>query len=114
MTRTRPFSAFLLCALVALTGGTMAVARGQAASAGQIVICTGSGPVTVDVDTRGQPVGPVHICPDCVMSLLAAVAGGEPDVAAPERVHALRFDLPQRAAIGRPMTVPRARAPPQV
>ncbi len=113
MIRMRPLLALFLCTVIVATGGAMAAARGQAAVAGQIVLCTGSGPVTVEVDAQGQPVGPVHICPDCAMSLLAAVAAPpltEAGFAA--RTTALSFGTASRRAARAPVTRPRARAPP--
>jgi hypothetical protein len=75
MTFVRPFVAIILALLVTLTSQQMAVARGQAAVAGEMVLCTGLGSVvTVNVDADGQPTGPAHICPDCALSLMFAVA----------------------------------------
>lgn len=68
----RPILALGLCALMALTSQTMAVARGAPAPAGMMVICTGTGPVTIQVDSDGQPTGAVHICPDCALGLFDA------------------------------------------
>ena len=81
MTRSlRIYLALTLVAIMALTSQSMAVARGMAMTAtGQIVLCTGTGPVSVYVDDNGQPVGRPHICPDCALHLLAAVAA--PDIA---------------------------------
>ncbi len=112
MIRIRPVLALLLALIVAATSGAMAVARGQTVIAGQIVLCTGTGPVSVNVDADGQPVGPPHICPDCVMSLMAAVASPVPEVVYTAREIALRFAAPRSAAPKRPSVRPRARAPP--
>lgn len=81
MTRSlRIYLALTLVAIMALTSQSMAVARGMAMDAtGQIVLCTGTGPVSVYVDDNGQPTAPPHICPDCALHLLAAVAA--PDIA---------------------------------
>ncbi len=65
----RPLCALILALVLTLTGQAMAVARGAPGPAGQMVICSGSGPLTVSVDARGQPVGPRHICPDCLAGL---------------------------------------------
>ena len=72
MRRFRSSITFLLVAVLVLTTQSMAGARGAAMSAGQIVLCTGTGPVTVNADKKGQPVGPAHICPDCALSELVA------------------------------------------
>lgn len=62
----------LLAVIVAFSSVQMAVARGQAAPAGSMVICAGQGFVTVLVDAEGQPTGAVHLCPDCALSLFSA------------------------------------------
>ncbi|WP_417243348.1 hypothetical protein [Celeribacter sp.] len=54
----------------------MAVTRGTMRdAAGAMVLCTGTGPVTVLMNADGAPVGPPKICPDCTMSVIADVAG---------------------------------------
>jgi hypothetical protein len=68
---SRPFQASLLCVLLVLTGQSMAVARGAMASGGQMVICSGAGPVTVHVDAQGNPTTAPRVCPDCVLTLQA-------------------------------------------
>ena len=75
MRRFQSSFTILLVAVLVLTAQSMAVARGTAMSAGQTILCTGTGtgPVTVDVDKNGQPVRPTHICPDCALSELVAV-----------------------------------------
>lgn len=62
----------LLAVIVAISSVQMAVARGQAAPAGSMVICSGQGFVTILVDEDGQPTGAVHLCPDCALSLFSA------------------------------------------
>ncbi|WP_133361326.1 DUF2946 family protein [Antarcticimicrobium luteum] len=85
----RIYLALTLAAIMALTSQSMAVARGATDPTGQIVLCTGTGPVAVYVDEDGQPTGPPHICPDCALHLLAAVAA--PDIApAPLEISARR------------------------
>ncbi len=75
MTRAyRTYLGLILAALLAFTSQSMAVARGMPDAAGQIILCTGQGIVTVSVDEHGQPVERPHICPDCAMSLFAALA----------------------------------------
>lgn len=67
---TRSFTALSLAFLLALTGQSMAVARGAPGPAGQMVICTGTGPIMVSVDESGAPTGPAHICPEAALSLI--------------------------------------------
>ncbi|MGX0976645.1 hypothetical protein ACSSVY_002365 [Roseovarius sp. MBR-51] len=66
MRQHRPILALGLCLLLALTSQSLAVARGAAQPVGEIVLCTGTGPVTVTVDGEGQPVVTPHLCPDCL------------------------------------------------
>lgn len=75
----RPFSAIALALLLVFTAQSMAVARGIQGVGGAVVLCTGSGPVTILTDSEGQPVGPTHICPECTLSLI--VASAQADVA---------------------------------
>ncbi len=70
----RNIAASLAVLAIALTAGVAGAARGQAAVAGEIVICAGQGAATVYLDANGNPTGPPHWCPDCVLSLFAAVA----------------------------------------
>ncbi len=110
--RLRPVLILLFALILALTSGAMAVARGQTHAAGMIVLCTGSGPVTVAVDADGQPVGPAHVCPDCALSLIVAVAAPDP---VPRALSAtsVRFRLAPLPAVAVPVALlPRARAPP--
>ena len=65
-----------LALLIAVTSQQMAIARGVTTNAaGQVILCTGQGVVTVTLDANGDPIEPAHICPDCALSLLDVVAG---------------------------------------
>lgn len=108
----RTYQALALALLLVLTGQTMAFARGAAAPAGAMVLCTGTGPVTVYMDEDGQPTRPPHVCPECVMNLVAAVL---PSDMAPVRLPRTTGPSPVRNA--ETGTVPAifratARAPP--
>lgn len=81
--RFRPFAALALALLLVLTAQSMAIARGTPGAAGAVVLCTGTGPVTILTDADGQPVGPAHICPDCTLSLLVSLPQSGGDVAHP-------------------------------
>lgn len=76
----RPFALFLLCLALVAGSVTMAVARGQAAALSgggtTLVICSGYGVMTVSLDAEGNPVGPVHPCPECLAGLAAYLAPG--------------------------------------
>lgn len=63
-----------LVAVLALTGVTLAKARGTTRIGGQVVVlCSGQGFVQIELDDRGNPVGPAHICPDMALAALAAI-----------------------------------------
>ena len=72
--------ALILSLVLTATAQNMALARGQTMVAGQMVICTGTGVATVQIDADGNPVEPTHICPDCALTLLifAGAAPAEP------------------------------------
>jgi hypothetical protein len=112
MTPLRPILALCLCALLALTSQTMAVARGAPAPAGTMVLCTGTGPVTVLIDADGEPTGAVHICPDCALGLFHAVMGTAHDTPHLTPATALdRLETALEIAIVPPAAF-KARAPP--
>jgi hypothetical protein len=67
-----PLAGVLLALMLVLTGQSMAIARGTPGPSGELVLCTGSGPITILVDENGQPVGQAHICPDCAFAFFAA------------------------------------------
>ncbi|MDE4097733.1 hypothetical protein [Phaeobacter gallaeciensis] len=72
MRRLRIYIGIFLSLAVVLTAHSAAAMRGARDASGQIVICTGTGPVAIYVDSEGQPVPAPHYCPDCVMHLLDA------------------------------------------
>jgi len=75
-----------LALLIAVTSQQMAVARGMTHDvAGQVILCTGHGPITVTLDHQGNPMELVHICPDCALTLVQPSAS--PVVADPIVVH---------------------------
>ena len=104
----------LLILAVAMTAVSVGHAHGQPRAVGEIVICTGHGPVTIAVDADGQPTQANHLCPDCVVKLTGPPV--QPFLAL--RDAALRrnvFGLAARPAAGlRPVLDLRARAPPVV
>lgn len=69
MKALRPLAIALLALAVMVSSVTMAVARQQPRSTGEMVLCTGYGMVVIGVDAQGQPTGPMLPCPDCVLSL---------------------------------------------
>jgi hypothetical protein len=64
--------ALFLVLCVALTSQAFALARGHSAATTQMVICTGSGFISVTFDAQGNPTGPAHLCPDAITALGAA------------------------------------------
>lgn len=62
-----------LALLIAVTSQQMAMARGMMVdTAGQVVLCTGQGTITVTLDRDGNVVegsGEIaHFCPDCALT----------------------------------------------
>lgn len=101
-----------LIGVLAFTGQSMAVARGLPGPAGQIVLCTGHGPVMVYVDENGAPTGPPVLCPDGALSLIQTTLDAPPAGNAPRVQGVLLHGLtaPQRQALSSPS--PQARGPP--
>jgi len=64
----------LLVLAVTLTAHSAGAMRGMRDAAGQIVICTGTGPVVIYVDADGQPARAPENCPDCIMLGMDAMA----------------------------------------
>ncbi|WP_245222580.1 hypothetical protein [Ruegeria sp. HKCCSP351] len=114
--RMRPvvtrFLPYALSLLLVLTGQGLAMSRGMDKAVGQMVLCTGTGPVVVYMDENGQPTAPPHYCPDYAISLLGAVAVAQPALpAAPERAQPAPLrHLGNQIALPVPATP--ARAPP--
>ncbi len=108
----RTFAGFGLVLLLLLTSLGMAVARGAPGASGRIELCTGTGPVMVDVDENGVPVGPPYICPDYALTLLAHVAA--PDTVPLQVLRAPQLAYPPVSAprSARLCPVRLARAPP--
>ncbi len=114
MRLVRKYLSLGLVLVLVLTSQSMAVARGAPGPAGQVELCTGTGPVMVYVDETGEPVSAPHHCPDCALCLLLHVA--EPDVSlgpapACHRLFPVRADLQSDGVI-----LPRctARGPPPI
>lgn len=112
MTALRRYLGLLLVAALLLTGHSAAASRAQRDATGQVILCTGMGPVTVYVDENGEPTGPPHICPECITHLLD-LAIAAPMLVAPETCARQATPLAPRAQWTRAVVhSPRARAPP--
>jgi hypothetical protein len=113
----RPIGLLILCFALVAGSVSMAVARGQAAALSQggttLVICSGYGVMTVTLDAEGKPVGPVHLCPQCLAGLAAYMPPGLaavlPKILPSEKAAALEGAHQPRSA---GVLVTRARGPP--
>ena len=118
MNRSRSLAAVSLAIVLALTSLTMAVARGQmhiqTAGGLTLVICAGAGPVTVTLDADGNPVGPVHVCPDCALALIAAVLPPDSGAVAPSHQSRLTWPVAATGSDSLDQITARARGPPRL
>lgn len=95
-----------------LGAGLVGAMRGQAAEAQRIVICSGQDTVTLSLDADGNPTGPSHWCPDCVVQLLAGLATPPQPAEAPLRLSRAVPAPPSGHPPGRALPAPPARGPP--
>ena len=113
MPRMRSVAVILLALAVMLSSVTMTLARHQARAVGEVVLCTGYGMITIEVDAGGNPVGPMLPCPECTMVFagidIAGASAPLPLLSLVALAHGLR-DLPA-PALGAPV-FRHARAPP--
>ncbi len=111
----RPLTAILLALMLLATTGAMASARGMMRdAAGQMVLCVGTGAVTVNVDADGQPIEAGHICPDCALGHFDATFAPFQTPVLSERASVLAQDFDAEIAQGRAEIYARARSPPVV
>ena len=113
MTR-RSFIAVALSLVLVLSAQSMALARTAPGPAGVMVLCTGTGPMTVLVDETGTPIAPGHVCPDCAMGLFAATlpaVAGLPELLSHTRKPWIL--TPASGQAGAAVRLPPARAPPR-
>ncbi|WP_424832921.1 hypothetical protein [Ruegeria sp.] len=101
-----------LSVLVILTGQGVAASRGVDRAVGQMVLCTGTGPVVVYMDEEGQPTRAPHYCPDYVLSLLGAVLDPQVDMPQPPETPRHTVLLNADGLIAAPVPQTPARAPP--
>lgn len=102
----------LLSLMLVLTGQGFAASRGLNTAVGQMVLCTGNGPVVVYMDEHGQPTKPPHFCPDYALNLLGAVL--DTPLPAPKGPERAKSDIPLRSdsLVAAPIPQRPARAPP--
>ena len=108
----RTLSALTLALVLTLTAQSMALARGKTMVAGEMVLCTGTGVVTVQVDAEGNPVAPSHICPDCALTLLMSLAAAPAEAQAVRAAKALVFSAVSTRVRGGTAITGKARDPP--
>lgn len=108
----RSFTALFMALTLVFTAQTMASARSMTSATGEMILCTGTGPVAIQFDADGNPTGPPHICPDCAMSFLS---GTLPECVA-QIVRLYQTTAPMRPdAVAVPPShnrIPMARGPP--
>lgn len=111
--RFRSSFGFLLAVVLAVTGLSVAHARGQASPAGSMVICQGLTVVTVLVDGEGQPVDQPHVCPDAALALFLQAGIEQPFSALIRAFHPIGWQTPAAVQVVRVTGRARARGPPQ-
>lgn len=112
MTRLRhPLWALVLALALIATGQAIAAARAMPGATDRITICTGTGPVMIDVGPDGQPVKPRY-CPDGAIGLFHTLTVIPVEPRAPLAGPVLRAVPHHRQAPSRPVRTARARAPP--
>ena len=70
----RSYLTLFLVLVVTLTAHSAGAMRGMQDATGQMVICSGSGPVVISVDADGQPARAPGNCPDCIALGMDALA----------------------------------------
>jgi len=106
----RHLIAVLAALTLVVTAPALALSRTGGGAAGVIVICTGTGPLSVAVGADGLPVESPHVCPDCALAAVLSVMAGATALLAPE----LAFEAPAYCFAESARDVPYAcaRAPP--
>lgn len=108
------FIAALMIAVIALTAQSAAHARAMSDAGGQMIICTGAGPVMVYMDEDGQPTEAPHICPDYALSLLFDLQTGSLELARTATWEILAFDSRRSAPLSSHFGTAQARGPPSL
>ena len=70
----RSYLTLFLVLAVTLTAHSAGAMRGMRDATGQMVICSGTGPVVIYVDADGQPARAPGNCPDCITLSMDALA----------------------------------------
>lgn len=114
MKRTSHILSLLLAVVIALTAQSAALARTMPDATGQMVICTGTGPVMMYFDAEGEPTAPPHICPDYALSIVVALDASELVFAAKGAWHSEQREFARVAGRVLHLGTPRARGPPDL
>ena len=103
-----------LALILTLLASAFATASARGAMAGTLdmVICTGQGMATIQVNAKGDPVDPRHTCPDCVLTLAVPIPGSVKLVPQQHILVALNWTAPTAIWITRSTLTPSARDPP--
>ena len=111
----RSLVALFLGLLIIAGNQGLAMVHGVGSAGGEateMVLCTGTGPVTVWIDANGDPVAPPHDCPDCTLCLPHGLL---PETAQPARAMRVARSVLRPAPpklVSRPAPGPVARGPP--
>jgi len=108
----RSYLTLFLALAVTLTAHSAGALQGMRDATGQIVICSGSGPQVIYVDSDGQPARVPHDCPDCITPGMDALAPSQrPQHVSPEPMR--RVDQPKQIGVHSRMPLrASARSPP--
>lgn len=113
MLRLRSFALTLLVLAMMAASVVMAQARHQARAVVEVVLCTGHGMASIEVDADGNPVGPMLPCPECHNAAAGLDIAPASAVLAPNEISAPAHALRELPAPARNAPVCRhARAPP--
>jgi hypothetical protein len=113
MMRHHPMIGLFLALCLALTSVSLAVARVQAPMARWVDLCGAGGPMAIDAD--GRPVGPVHLCPDCIAAFAVAdMPVTQPNALPPSGYRQLSLAQVRSSQWSVPVLTVEARGPPPV
>lgn len=108
----RPLTGTLVLLAFVVGALGLGVAQALPVAVAEMEICSDGQTRLLGVDAAGRPVGPVHLCPDCVIGASAAPPGALPPPERPAgRVSRAEWPVPH-AAMAQARPQPSARGPP--
>jgi hypothetical protein len=107
MFRVPSLFGLLMSLCLALASGGLAVARVQPPMTAWLDLCAAGAASRIAVDAQGQPVGSIHLCPDCTAAFSFAAMPDQPVLTAPLSVHS-------RPIVVAPLVTVRAAVPPPI